>query len=649
MAPKKNTYNADSIKVLKGLEAVRKRPGMYVGPTTTSEEDDGKPPKGLRTIWREAFDNAIDEHLAGHATRVESVLNPDGSVTIRDNGRGIPVDTHKEEGRSAAEVIMTTLHSGGKFDQDSYDFSGGLHGVGVSCTNALSEWLELTIWRDGAEWKARFERGETVRHITKGRTVPKNKTGTEITFKPDAEIFSSIKFEYKELADHCRQTAFLNSGVHVTLTDNRESKKTEEFHYVGGIGEYVKYLDQKKQSPMRQPLYVLNEKTGPNGENRVVVEVALQWNEGYGENVVPFTNNIHQGDGGTHLAGFRAGLSRAVLKFIRSNNLSKKVDVTADDIREGLTAVISVKVSEPKFSSQTKDKLVSPEVKNAVESIVEQAVSEWLDKNQRQAKLVCAKFVQAATAREKAREAKDLVRRKTELDQQSFALPGKLSDCQERDPSKCELFIVEGDSAGGSAKQGRNRKFQAILPLKGKILNVEKATAAKMLENDEIRSLITALGTGFGNDFDITKLRYHKIIIMADADVDGSHIRTLIMTFFYRQMPQIIERGHLYIAQPPLYRARVKNKDEYLKDDAALATFRKKHPNSEFSRFKGLGEMNPQQLWDTTLDPELRDLLRVKLDHIEDTEEYFSNLMGNLVEPRRRFIYENALNANLDI
>ena len=632
----KDTYTSENIRVLKGIEGLRARPSMYIGDTTTHE--------GLFTIIREAFDNSVDEHLAGHADRVDVILNPDGSATVRDNGRGIPVDIHKDEGRSAAEVIMTTLHAGGKFDQNSYEVSGGLHGIGITATCALSEWLELTIWRDGGEWTARFEKGETVRHIEKIKTKPKSKTGTEITFKPDPTIFGVTVYEYAVLAEHFRRTAFLNSGVRIFLTDNRSSTKTEEFHYEGGLSEFVQYLDQGYTSLNRQPIQI----TGSKDDIRV--EVALEWCEGrYGENLHAFTNNIHQGDGGMHVTGFRAGLSRALLRYIKDNNLSKKIEVVADDVKEGITAIVSVKVAEPKFASQTKDKLVSSEVRPVVESIVYDALADWLAKNSTRAKTICSKMVIAATARTKAREAKDLVRRKTELDQQTFALPGKLADCQERDPRNAELFVVEGDSAGGSAKQGRNRKFQAILPLKGKILNVERATIAKIIDNEEIASLITALGTGFRKDFDISKLRYHKIIIMADADVDGSHIRTLILTFFYREMPEIIERGYLYIAQPPLYRARHKGKDMYLKNDAERDQFKKKNTGAEISRFKGLGEMNPDQLWSTTLDPNERDLLKVRIDNIEEADETFSNLMGVIVEPRRKFIYDNALSANTDI
>ncbi len=797
-ATPEQAYGAESIKVLKGLEAVRKRPGMYIGDT-----DDGS---GLHHMVYEVVDNAIDEALAGHCDLVTVSLNADGSCTVSDNGRGIPVDIHKEEGVSAAEVIMTQLHAGGKFDQNSYKVSGGLHGVGVSVVNALSEFLVLRIWRDGKEHTARFEHGETVEHL-KIVGDAAGKKGTEVTFLPSLQTFSFIEFDFATLEHRLRELAFLNSGVRIKLSDLRaEQPVVVELYYEGGTQAYVEYLDRNKQSA-HAPIVVQGEKDG------IGVEIAMQWNDSYHENVLCFTNNIRQRDGGTHLQGYRAALTRTINKYAEDSGIAKKekIQVTGDDAREGLTCVLSVKVPDPKFSSQTKEKLVSSEVRTVVESFAGEKLAQWFEEHPQEAKTIIGKIYEAAAAREAARKARELTRRKGALEISS--LPGKLADCQERDPSKSELFIVEGDSAGGSAKQGRDRKFQAILPLKGKILNVERARFDKMLSSQEIGTLITAIGTGIGReDFNIEKTRYHKIVIMTDADVDGAHIRTLLLTFFFRQMPELIEKGYLYIAQPPLYKIKRGSAEAYLKDDSELEGFLLKAALDEMSvklpdgrelvgealralveqagtisramgvlakrstadiieaavlvdmfnleaspqeiktratrlaemlnaydedggwhcdmneagfvvhrmlrgvqetylldeklfmskearelsamsahikdfyakpmhlsrkqvelsigspyalwetvmeigrkgiavqRFKGLGEMNPEQLWETTLEPANRTLLQVKVEHSEDAEEAFTTLMGDVVEPRRDFIVENALKVeNLDI
>lgn len=798
-------YGADSIKVLKGLDAVRKRPGMYIGDT-----DDGS---GLHHMIYEVLDNAIDEALAGYCDKTEVILNPDGSATIRDNGRGIPVGMHKEEGVSAAEVIMTELHSGGKFDNNSYKVSGGLHGVGVSVVNALSVWLNLRIWREGKEHLVTFSHGNVVEHLKVVGEAP-NRHGTEVTFLPSPETFTMTEFNFETLERAIREKAFLNSGVYLKLIDNRGAEPREvEFHYEGGLKAFVKHINKSKSPLHEEVISFAGEK------NDITVECALQWTNAYNESMLCFTNNIPQKDGGTHLAGFRGALTRSINNYISENGLLKKekVELSGDDMREGLSCVLSVKVPDPKFSSQTKDKLVSSEVRPVVEGVVGDKLKEWLDEHPAEAKIIVGKIVEAATAREAARKARELTRRKGVLDVAS--LPGKLADCQEKDPALSEVFIVEGDSAGGSAKQGRHRRNQAIMPLRGKILNVERARFDKMLNSAEIGTIITALGTGIGrDDFNADKCRYHKIIIMADADVDGSHIRTLLLTFFYRQMPELIERGYIYIAQPPLYKVKkgnsvlyIKNEremDDYLVrggcEDATLTlsngeqiagqdlidlveknrkarsligTLSKNVPekvieqmaicglfnqeiinnkdllaaeldklvarlneqeaeydrgwkteigkdgaivfsrtlrgvtethiigsnildsqeapildnmkdvlaeNFTFSallvskqgvekritgpvsfvdaiiaagkkgisiqRYKGLGEMNPEQLWETTLDPEARSLLQVKIDRMEEADETFATLMGDVVEPRKEFIQENALNVvNLDI
>jgi DNA gyrase subunit B len=798
-------YDAESIKVLKGLDAVRKRPGMYIGDT-----DDGS---GLHHMVYEVVDNAIDEALAGYAKEVLVRLNPDGSCTVIDDGRGIPTDIHKGEGVSAAEVIMTQLHAGGKFDQNSYKVSGGLHGVGVSVVNALSSWLKLTIWRDGKEHFMEFADGVAVAPLAVAGAAH-DKQGTEVTFLPSPKTFTMLEFDWATLEHRLRELAFLNSGVLIVLSDMRHAvEKREEMRYEGGVEAFVKYLDRNKTPLVPKPIVVKVERDG------IGVECALWWNDGYHEAVLAFTNNIPQRDGGTHLAGFRGALTRQVTGYAERSGLAKKekVDLTGDDCREGLTAVLSVKVPDPKFSSQTKDKLVSSEVRPVVEGVLNDALGAWFEEHPAEARAIIGKVVEAAAAREAARKARELTRRKGAFDVNS--LPGKLADCQERDPAKAEIFIVEGDSAGGSAKQGRNREFQAVLPLRGKILNVERARFDKMLSSQEIGTLITALGTGIGHgEFNPEKLRYHKIIIMTDADVDGSHIRTLLLTFFFRQMRELIERGHLYIAQPPLYKVSRGKSEQYLKDERALedysidegiegaalrlssgevragndlrklveearsirnllnglhsrynrkvieqaaiagvlhqevtsdpsnaaqaaeyiarrldalademergwsgrfneggfefervvrgvkevavidqallgsadarrldefapslqqvyprpappAMLRRKdeevpihgpvglfeavtnagRKGVSLQRYKGLGEMNAGQLWETTLDVDARSLLQVKVKEVDEADDIFTKLMGDVVEPRREFIQENALTATVDV
>ena len=803
--PSPDDYGADSIKMLKGLEAVRKRPGMYIGDT-----DDGS---GLHHMIYEVVDNAIDEVLAGHAKSCQVTLNPDGSCTVRDDGRGIPTgikqDDDHDPKRSAAEIVFTELHAGGKFDQNSYKVSGGLHGVGVSVVNALSTWLKARIWRDGKEHLIEFRDGVAVAPL-KVVGDGKGERGTEVSFLPSTNTFSLVEFDYATLEHRLRELAFLNSGAKVVLTDARHADvKREEFFYDGGTSAFVRFLDRSKQALISEPIMIRADK------DRVGVEVALWWNDSYHENVLCFTNNIPQRDGGTHLAGFRGALTRVINKYAGDSGISKKekVDLSGEDAREGLTCVLSVKVPDPKFSSQTKDKLVSSEVKPVVESVVFDTLAAWFEEHPKEAKAIVGKIVEAALAREAARKARELTRRKSALD--GLRLPGGLAECQDRDPVNTELFIVEGDSAGGSAKQGRKREYQAVLPIRGKILNVERARIDKMLSSEQVTNIIGALGTGIRDDFDLSKLRYHKIIIMTDADVDGAHIRTLLLTFFYRQMHELVDKGHVYIAQPPLYKVARGKSSTYLKDQRALEDYlidsglednvlvaggeerggkdlrdivdqaraivglmdqlhsrysrlvveqaaiagafdqdlikssetanataaniaarlnevaeetekgwsgafgndgfllrrevrgvteahaldrallasldarrlneKRKHlaevygrgtklrrknetltlfgPRSlleaiyeagrkglSLQRYKGLGEMNPEQLWETTLDRDVRTLLQVKIGDVSEVDEIFSKLMGDVVEPRREFIQENALTvANLDV
>ncbi|MCL4148214.1 UNVERIFIED_CONTAM: hypothetical protein GTU68_027101, partial [Idotea baltica] len=595
----------------------------------------------------ECVDNGIDEALAGHADAVTVKIHADSSVSVSDNGRGIPVGIHEEEGVSAAEVIMTQLHAGGKFDSNSYKVSGGLHGVGVSVVNALSVWLELRIWRDGKEHYARFEHGDTVEHL---RVVGDSdgKTGTEVRFLASTDTFSNLEYSFETLERRLRELAFLNSGVRIILIDERPTEPLRsELFYEGGVKEFVKYLDRHKSSIMEEPIFITGER------DDIGVEVAMWWNDSYHEAVLPFTNNIPQRDGGTHMAGFRGALTRTINNYAQSSGIAKreKVNFTGDDAREGLTCVLSVKVPDPKFSSQTKDKLVSSEVRPAVEGLVNEKLAEWFEENPSQAKVIVGKIIEAAVAREAARKARDLTRRKTAMDVNFLA--GKLKDCSEKDPSKTEVFLVEGDSAGGSAQTGRDRRTQAVLPLRGKILNVERARFDRMLSSQEIGNLVMALGTGIGRDeFNIDKLRYHKIVIMTDADVDGAHIRTLLLTFFYRQMPELIEGGYLYIAQPPLYKVARGKSEVYLKDQAAFDEYLIQQEGAKgltLQRYKGLGEMNPGQLWETTLDPDARTLLQVKVEDMAEADDLFTKLMGDVVEPRREFIQKNALSVeNLD-
>ena len=635
-----DTYDSGSIKVLKGLEAVKKRPGMYIGDT-----DDGT---GLHHMVFEVLDNSIDEGMAGFCKQIDVVIGKDGSVSVSDDGRGIPVDMH-EEGVSAAEVIMTTLHSGGKFDENSYKVSGGLHGVGVSVVNALSSKLILEIERDGAKYKQEYSEGEPK---TKLEKVGKSeKSGTKVTFTPSKKIFTQTKFDVEVLKKRIRELSFLNKGIAIHVLDEASGSKLE-FKSDGGLLEFVKHLTGKKEV-IGTPFYAQANMKG------IGVEIAAQWTGTYRENVQCFTNNIPQVDGGTHLAGFRGGLTRAIKNFIKKEDLMRKkeVEITGEDVREGMIAVISLKMPDPKFSSQTKDKLVSSEARPAVETLINDYFMDFLLANKPQAKEILGKVLEAAYAREAARKAKEMTRRKGLLD--IGGLPGKLADCQEKDPALSEIFLVEGDSAGGSAKQGRDRSFQAILPLKGKIINVQKARLDKVLSSNEIGTLITALGTGIGIDeFSLEKLRYHRVIIMTDADVDGSHIRTLLLTFFYNQMFDLLEKGHIYLALPPLYKIKKGGKTHYAKDeeekDAILKELRKEATEGsrppEIQRYKGLGEMNPEQLWETTFDPKHRRLVQITLDDARElVDDIFETLMGDQVQPRREFIDNNALRAeNID-
>ncbi|MFW5747056.1 MAG: DNA topoisomerase (ATP-hydrolyzing) subunit B [Nanoarchaeota archaeon] len=640
-APKKDTqpeYDSGNITVLTGLSAVRKRPGMYIGSTSL---------RGLHHMVYEVVDNSIDEALAGHCSTIVVTLHEDGSVSVQDDGRGIPVAPHPQYNVSALEVVMTKLHAGGKFDSDSYKVSGGLHGVGISVVNALSERLQVRVNRNGKVYVQAYVRGEPEGPVTEQGTS--EKTGTFVQFWPDSEIFDETIFHFDTLSARLRELAFLNKGVHIDILDERdaekEARKSHSFKYDGGIMSFVEFLNQNK-SPLHDPIYVHKEK------DDIDVEVALQYNESYGENLFSFANNINTIEGGTHLSGFRSALTRTVNSYASSQNMVKDSDpkLTSEDMREGMTAVVSVKIPDPQFEGQTKTKLGNSSVKGIVDSTVFEGLQRFLEEHPDVAKTIVGKILNAAKAREAARRARDLTRRKGALD--SSSLPGKLADCSNRDPAMCELYLVEGDSAGGSAKQGRNREFQAILPLRGKILNVEKARLTKVYSSNEIVTMITALGTGIGEDFKIDKLRYHKIIIMTDSDVDGSHITTLILTFFFRHFRELIERGHIYVAQPPLYLIKKGRKLRYALNDREKDAIFKEMGEQGVSvqRYKGLGEMNPTQLWETTMDPDRRVLNQVTIEDAIEADRIFSILMGDQVEERRAFIQENAQYVtNLDI
>lgn len=641
-------YSAQNIQVLEGLEAVRKRPAMYIGDVSS---------RGLHHLVYEVVDNSIDEALAGYCTEIHVIIHKDNAITVLDNGRGIPVDFHEKEQKSALEVVMTVLHAGGKFHKDSYKVSGGLHGVGVSCVNALSEVLIATVYRDGYEYMQEYRRGKPVTEVKK--VGPTRFRGTKIYFKPDPEIFITTTFNYDVLASRLRELAFLNKGVLLTLTDERETIDDngflkEEFYSRHGLIDFIKFLDVNRESLLEQPIYIEGEKNG------IPIEVAMQYNTSFTENVHSFANNINTVEGGTHLAGFRRALTRTLKAYAEREGMLEKLkfDISGDDFREGLTAVISVKVQEPQFEGQTKTKLGNNEVLGAVDALVGEQLHAYLEEHPREARAIVNKVILAATARHAARKAREMVQRKNVLS--STSLPGKLADCSEKDPSLCELFLVEGDSAGGTAKQGRDRRFQAILPLRGKILNVEKAMQHKIFESEEIRNIFTALGVTIGTDEDskelnISKLRYHKIIIMTDADVDGSHITTLILTFFFRYMRTLIERGHIYIATPPLYLVKKGNFRKYCWTDEELQqTLKELAPdgndkNIHVQRYKGLGEMNAEQLWETTMDPARRTLRQVTIENAAEADRIFSMLMGDDVPPRREFIERHAKYANIDV
>ncbi len=651
-------YSAKNINVLKGLEAVRKRPAMYIGDVSA---------RGLHHLINEVVDNSIDEALAGYNDRVIVTLNKDNSVTVEDRGRGIPVDIHPVEKKSALEVVMTVLHAGGKFDKNSYKVSGGLHGVGVSVVNALSEWLKVEVRRDNKIYFQEYRKGVPVENVKQIGTYKGEQTGTKVTFLPDKTIFKTIKFNFDTVAERMRELAYLNKDVTMILKDERDGSE-ETFRFKGGLVDFVKYLDEQR-TPLHKPIYIEAEK-----EN-TPVEIAFEYSDSFSENVHTYVNNINTIEGGTHLVGFRTALTRTFNNYAYKNGLIKennKITLTGDDFREGLTAVISVKVMEPQFEGQTKTKLGNSEVKSIVETIVGEKLSEYLEENPSVAKKIIEKSLKAAEAREAARKARELVRRKNALD--SMHLPGKLADCSINDPEHCEIYIVEGDSAGGSAKQGRDRRFQAILPIKGKILNVEKAKLNKILENQEIQAMIAAIGAGIGEDFDPSKARYGKIILMTDADVDGSHIRTLLLTFFYRHMKELITMGKVYIAQPPLYKVKkgkeevfafdddeleqilkrfkadLKSKSKQTEGEAEVETDEEGHPKGiVITRYKGLGEMNPEQLWNTTMNPETRTVLQVNLESAAAADKIFETLMGDAVEPRREFIEKHAKYANLDV
>ncbi|ETA69189.1 DNA topoisomerase (ATP-hydrolyzing) subunit B [Methanolobus sp. WCC1] len=631
----KQAYDASNIQVLEGLEAVRKRPSMYIGSI------DGR---GLHHLVYEVVDNSIDEALAGYCTQIDVSINHDGTITVLDNGRGIPVGMHPKYNKSALEVVMTILHAGGKFNKDTYKVSGGLHGVGVSVVNALSEWMEAEVQRDGKIYYQRYERGTPTDELLEiGET---STTGTKITFMPDSRIFETTKFVYETLATRLRELAFLNRGIKISISDDREEERVEEkFEYEGGIISFVEHLNHNKNSLHEPPIYF--ERT----KDDTVVEISMQYTDSYAESVFSFVNNINTHEGGTHLVGFKAALTRVANDYIKKNNLTKgDAKLSGDDIREGLTAIISVKITEPQFEGQTKTKLGNSEVKGIVESMVSEGLSEYMEENPKVATAILQKALDAQRAREAAKKARELTRRKSALDVST--LPGKLADCSEKDPSVSELYLVEGDSAGGSAKQGRDRKNQAILPLRGKILNVEKARLAKILKNNEILAFITAMGTGIGDDYDIEKARYHKVIIMTDADVDGAHIRTLILTLFYRYMKPMIDAGYVYIAQPPLYKIKKGKAEYYVYSDRELAAKLEEIGDKGvgIQRYKGLGEMNPEQLWETTMNPETRTLLQVTMEDAVAADEMFTILMGDDVAPRKHFITTHAKDvANLDV
>jgi DNA gyrase subunit B len=629
-------YTGKNIQVLKGLEAVRKRPAMYIGSTDIH---------GLHHLVYEVVDNSVDEALAGHCTEVEIVINDDSSVTVTDNGRGIPVDMHPTQHRPTVEVVMTTLHAGGKFDDKTYKVSGGLHGVGVSVVNGLSAWLEVEIARDGTMYRQRYEKGIPTSELSqKGESL---QSGTKVTFMPDIDIFGKIEYSFETLTQRLRELAFLNKDLQITLIDNRGKQKKHVFEYSGGIVSFVKYLDENRKLIIEEPIYVHSEKDG------VDVEVALQYSDAFTENVFAFANNINTMEGGTHLSGFKSALTRSINNYAAAANVFKKEKVTlgGDDVREGLTAVISVKLTEPQFEGQTKTKLGNSEVKGIVEAVVGDGLKEFFEENPGPSKQVIEKCLAAYRARQAARKARDLARRKSALE--SSSLPGKLADCSNADPDASEIYLVEGDSAGGSAKQARNREFQAILPLRGKILNVEKARLDKILSNEEIKTIITAIGTGVRDEFDIGKIRYKKIILMTDADVDGAHIRTLLLTLFYRYMVELIKAGYVYIAQPPLYKLKKGKKESYAYNEVERDRVLDDWGGGDgvyIQRYKGLGEMNPEQLWETTMDPETRTVLKVEIEDAIEADRMFNILMGDQVEPRREFIQENALKVkNLDV
>jgi DNA gyrase subunit B len=630
-------YDATSIQVLEGLDAVRKRPAMYIGDIGT---------RGLHHLVYEVVDNSVDEALAGFCTEIDVAIETDGSVTVSDNGRGIPVDMHATAKRPALEVVMTTLHAGGKFDNETYKVSGGLHGVGVSVVNALSEWCDVEVLKNGRIYRQRYEHGKPVADMTV-EDAPRGRkgTGTTTRFKPDGKIFQDTEYHYDTLAGRLRELAFLNSGLMIRLHDRR-ADKSHEYVYKGGIVEFVKYLNQNKDTLHSKPVFFARER------DRTSVEVALQYNDSYQEAVFSYVNNINTIEGGSHLIGFRSALTRTLSNYAEKEGMTQraKIGVTGEDVREGLTAIISVKMQEPQFEGQTKTKLGNSEIKGIVESIVGEGLREFIEENPSVARKIIDKMLSAARAREAARKARELARRKTILD--GGSLPGKLADCAYDDPGLCEIYIVEGDSAGGTAKQGRDRRFQAILPIRGKILNVEKARLHKILENEEIRSIIQALGAGVESELDVTKLRYHKVIVMTDADVDGAHIRTLLLTFLYRKLQPLFDHGHVYIAQPPLFLVKAGKEEVYCYNekerDEAIARIGKK--NVQVQRYKGLGEMNPEQLWKTTMNPETRTLLRMTNEDAVEADRIFTILMGEHVEPRRQFIEENALSVkNLDI